>query len=75
MVEIAPRIAVDPQVRFGRPVIMGTRVPVDLVLAKIAGGMTFEEICKEYEITKEDILAAIDYASKTISHEEFRIAA
>ena len=40
--EIAPRISVDERVRFGKPVIAGTRVPVDLVLGKLAGGMTYE---------------------------------
>ena len=38
MKEIAPRIAVDENIRFGRPVIQGTRVPVDLILAKLAAG-------------------------------------
>ena len=38
--EIAPRINVDEKVRFGKPVITGTRVPVDLILGKLAGGMT-----------------------------------
>ncbi|MCX5636891.1 MAG: DUF433 domain-containing protein [Planctomycetota bacterium] len=38
--EIAPRITVDEKIRFGKPVIKGTRVPVDLVLGKLAGGMT-----------------------------------
>jgi len=42
--EIAPRISVDERVRFGRPVITGTRVPVDLVLGKLAGGLTFGEM-------------------------------
>ena len=37
MKEIAPRIVVDEQVRFGKPVIEGTRVPVDLVVGKLAG--------------------------------------
>jgi uncharacterized protein (DUF433 family) len=36
--EIAPRIVVDQAVRFGRPVIRGTRVPVATVIAKLAGG-------------------------------------
>jgi uncharacterized protein (DUF433 family) len=40
--EIAPRISVDERIRFGKPVITGTRVPVDLVLGKLAGGMTYE---------------------------------
>jgi uncharacterized protein (DUF433 family) len=38
MVEVAPRIAVDETVRFGRPVIKGTRVPVDTVVGKVASG-------------------------------------
>ena len=42
--EISPRISVNEKVRFGKPVITGTRVPVDLVLGKLAGGMTYEEV-------------------------------
>jgi len=72
-VEIAPRITVDEQVRFGKPVIKGTRVPIDLVLGKLAGGMSFEEVMKEYELTQEDILAALDYAAKLVAQEEVRI--
>jgi len=71
-VEIAPRISVNEKVRFGKPVITGTRVPVDLVLGKLAGGMTYEEVMAEYEITREDILAVLDYAAKTLSSEEIR---
>jgi len=70
--EIAPRISVDENVRFGRPVISGTRVPVDLIVGKLAGGMKYEEIVQEYDITQEDILACLDYAAKTISAEEIR---
>ena len=44
------------------PVIKGTRVPVDLILSKLAaGGMAYEEVMSEYDLTKEDILAALDY--------------
>lgn len=70
--EIAPRICVNEKICFGKPVIAGTRVPVDLILGKLAGGMSFEEIMSEYEITREDILAALDYAAKVISNEEVR---
>ena len=70
--EIAPRIRVDERVRFGRPVITGTRIPVDLVLGKLAGGMTYDEIVREYDLTVEDILACLDYAAKAISGEEIR---
>jgi len=62
--EIAPRITADETVRFGKPVIKGTRVPVDLVLGKLAGGMSYEELMAEYDLAKEDILAALDYAAK-----------
>ena len=71
--EIAPNISVDEKVRFGKPVITGTRVPVDLVLGKLAGGMTYEEVAAEYEITREDILAILDYAAKVLSTEEIRL--
>ena len=70
--EIAPRITIDEKVKFGKPVIKGTRVPVDLILGKLAGGMTYEEIMKEYDITKEDILAVLNYAAKHIADEEIK---
>ena len=72
--EIAPRISVDEKIRFGKPVISGTRVPVDLIIGKLAGGMTYAEVMAEYEITHEDILAVLDYAAKTLSSEEIRAA-
>lgn len=71
-IEIAPRISADEKVRFGKPVITGTRVPVELILGKLAGGLTYEEVMREYEITREDILAVLDYAAKTLSGEEIR---
>ena len=72
MTEIAPRIAVDETVRFGRPVIAGTRVPVDLVVAKLAGGMTVEQVMAEYEIAREDVLAALAYAARAVADEQVR---
>lgn len=71
--EIAPRISVDEKIRFGKPVIIGTRVPVDLIIGKLAGGMTYEEVMAEYEITREDILAVLDYAAKILSSEEIKV--
>ena len=75
VIEIAPRIVVDPSIRFGRPVIKGTRVPVDLVIAKIAGGMDTDEVTQEYDITIEDVRAALSYAAKLIAEEEIRAVA
>ena len=65
--EIAPRITVDEKIRFGRPVIKGTRVPVDLILGKLAGGMTYDEVMAEYDLVREDILAALKYAAKALA--------
>jgi uncharacterized protein (DUF433 family) len=72
MEEIAPRIVVDKEVRSGKPVIKGTRVPVDLILGKLAGGMSIEEVAKEYELQREDILAALAYAARSLADEEVR---
>jgi len=66
-------IVIDDKIHFGKPVIKGTRVPVELVIAKLAGGMTFEEIQEEYQISREDVLAALNYAAKTLSGEEIRV--
>ena len=71
--EVSPGIVVDEKIRFGKPVIKGTRIPVDLILGKLAGGMTYEEVMKEYEISREDIMAVLNYASKILSSEEVKM--
>lgn len=72
MTEIAPHIVVDEKVRFGKPVIAGTRVPVDLVIGKLASGMTVEEVVAEYGLTPEDVRAALAYAAKSLADEQIR---
>jgi uncharacterized protein (DUF433 family) len=69
MKEIAPGITIDPKIRFGKPVIKGTRVPVDLIVGKIAGGMTIDEVAKEYDLKREQILAALRYAAEIVKKE------
>ena len=57
--QLAPRIVSDPKVLFGKPVIKGTRITVELVLRLLAQGMTAEEIFAQYpHIAREDIFAA-----------------
>jgi uncharacterized protein (DUF433 family) len=56
-------ICIDKNIKGGKPVIKGTRVPVDLILGKLAGGMSYDEIIREYEISRQDIFAALEYAS------------
>lgn len=65
------RISVDSQVCSGKPCIRGTRIMVSNVLGMIAGGYTIEKILQAYpELTREDITAALDYASQVIDEEK-----
>ncbi|HLC26742.1 MAG TPA: DUF433 domain-containing protein [bacterium] len=73
-VEIAPRITVDPQVRFGQPVIKGTRVPVAVILDEMAAGTTLEDIAREYGVTREDVRAVLRYAAEIITSEDIKVA-
>ena len=64
------RIVIDPAVRHGKPIIKGTRVPLEIIIGSLAGGMEIEEIVKEYDLQKEDVLAALAYAARIIAGEE-----
>jgi len=65
------RIERNPEIMFGKPVIRGTRLPVDLLLEKMAYGYGEDKILEEYPfITREDIRAALLYASRAVSLEE-----
>lgn len=64
------RIVIDPEIQHGKPVIRGTRVPVVRIIGGLAGGMTVDEISKEYDISAEDVRAALEYASQLIEQEE-----
>jgi uncharacterized protein (DUF433 family) len=55
------RIVIDPSVCQGKPVIRGTRMPVTLVVGSLAGGMSFEEVQREYDLRAEDIRAALKF--------------
>jgi uncharacterized protein (DUF433 family) len=64
------RIVVDPNVCHGKPVIRGTRTPVAIVVGSLAGGMSFEEVQREYDLTVEDIRAALRFASELVDQEQ-----
>jgi len=63
------RIVIDPEIQHGKPVIRGTRVPVTRIVGGLAGGMTKEEIMREYAVTEEDIEAALNYTDELIESE------
>jgi uncharacterized protein (DUF433 family) len=65
------RIVLDPNICHGKPVIRGTRVPVTIVVVSLAGGMTFEEVQREYDLTVEDIRAALKFVGSVAEQESF----
>ena len=65
------RIVINPKIQHGKPLIKGTRVTVARILGGLAGGMTKEEIAREYGITEDDILAALRYAADLVEEEQF----
>ena len=67
------RIVSDPHVMAGKPVIRGTRITVDMILELLASGMKPEEIAEDYNISLDDIRAALLYAAKILGREEIII--
>jgi uncharacterized protein (DUF433 family) len=62
------RIAIDPRVCFGKPVIKGTRIWVSLILDFLANGDSIETILQEYpQLTREDVLACIAFGAEAAS--------
>ena len=71
MEEPMDRIMIDPEVLSGKPVIKGTRIPVYLIIELLANGLTEKEILLQYPtLKKDDIKAALVYASKCVENEE-----
>jgi uncharacterized protein (DUF433 family) len=68
-VELYPGVVSDPNILGGKPVLKGTRVPVSLVLGKLAGGMSMEEIIYEYYLDIAAIRAALGYAAQQLAEE------
>jgi uncharacterized protein (DUF433 family) len=62
--DLLERIALDPTVRFGKPCVRGTRISVGDVLGYLAGGMSDDEILRDFpQLTREDIRACLAYAA------------
>lgn len=69
-------ITQDPTILGGKPIIAGTRMSVESLLELLSSGMEISDIIKEYPfLTKAQIQAAIDYATKIIGKEETYIFA
>jgi uncharacterized protein (DUF433 family) len=62
---LAERITIDPDICHGKPCIRGLRYPVETILELLSSGMTTEEILADYEdLKREDILAALSFATR-----------
>lgn len=69
--EYKKRIIVNPKIMVGKPIIKGTRIPVDAILKRVAEGMTINEILEDYpNLTHKDVKAAFDYAAAILRGED-----
>jgi uncharacterized protein (DUF433 family) len=68
--ELEDRIIIDPEILAGKPILRGTRIPVELLLEILANSWTYEEIFENYpQIGTADILAALQYAADLLKEE------
>ncbi len=69
-IELAPLIVADKGTLGGKPRIKGTRISVELVLDRLAAGWTVDDILESYpHLTKEGILACLNYAKELVTEE------
>ena len=69
--KLLKRVVLDPTVMIGKPVIKGTRMPVDLIVEMIAIGETVPQLLDDYPFLKEDdVRAALLYSARSLSREE-----
>jgi uncharacterized protein (DUF433 family) len=71
------RIAVNPEIHFGKPCIAGTRITVQSVLELLNEGLTFNDIVRDYypDISTEDIRACVQYAIALVAAEDIHLTA
>ncbi len=64
-------IEINPKVMLGKPVIRGTRIPIELILRKLGEGASEQDLLDAYPNLKgADIRAAMAYAAAALAHEE-----
>lgn len=74
--DLPDRIAMDPAVRGGAPVVAGTRIPVHAIVELAATGKRFEEIRRDFypSLVEEDIRACLEYAARVLKDEDLHAA-
>ena len=66
--EIFPGVTVDPDIRFGKPCIAGTRVDVATVVGAVAAGEAPDVVAAEFDLTATQVQAALQYAAHLAGH-------
>jgi len=66
--EIYPGIEQDPDRRFGKPCLKGTRIDVATILGAMAAGESMQSVRKNYQLTEEQLMDALDYAAHIAEH-------
>jgi uncharacterized protein (DUF433 family) len=70
------RIEINPKIMLGKPVIRGTRIPVELIVRKLSEGADEKALLEAYpRLTSDDIHAALRYAADSLAHEEVVLSA
>ena len=72
---VHPRIEINPEIMFGKPVIRGTRITAELILRELAGGLTVDQIIADHpHLTPDDVYAAAAFAADHLAQEEIIFA-
>lgn len=62
---LSERIEINPRIMLGKPVIKGTRIPIEIILRKLSQDISINKILEEYpRLTRKDVLAALEYAAE-----------
>lgn len=69
------RIAADPGIMLGKPIVKGTRITVELLLTKLGDGASTDDLLQAYpHLQREDIMAALAYSADVIGREELLVS-
>ena len=66
--EVFPGNSMDPDIRFGKPCVAGTRIDVATIIGAIAAGEAVETVAQEYALAVEQVRSALSYAAHVAAH-------
>ena len=67
--EIFPGISIDPGTRFGKSCLTGTRLDVATIIDALGAGESYENVERDYQVTREQVLTALRYAAHVAAHQ------